>query len=196
MGALPQGTEQPAMAAQANFIESGLLLAAGIHHSVCNTLALHLIVNTWSPNTAAASGSSRSFTTDDAQSNGRSPLMEGVPGANLVDFPEYTLLPSTNVSTEQMLAMAFEIPPVAARIFHFSLESLAHLKAAAAAFSTNDALSAFIWQRMTLARTRSGIFADPSRGEETSALAYASIFAIEQARHCRQHTWATLPWPL
>lgn len=162
------------MAAQANFIEGGLLLTVGVHHSVCDTLALHLIVNTWSRNTAAASGSSKSFTTYDARSNDRGLLMEGMPGANLADFPEYTPRYSANISTKQIPAMDLEMPPFAARIFRFSLESLASLKAAAAAFSTNDALSAFIWQRMTLARTRSGILAtDSSSGEETSSLAYA-----------------------
>lgn len=173
MGVLPEGPEQPVMAAQANFIEGGLLLTVGIHHSVCDASALDVIVNTWSQNTAAASGSSKSFTTYDAQSNDRSPLMEGMQGANFVDFPEYMLSPPANGGTQQMPAMAFEMPPLAARIFHFSPESLANLKAAAAAFSTNDALCAFIWQHMTLARTRSGFFADPASGEETSALAYA-----------------------
>ncbi|KAM5358303.1 hypothetical protein ACJZ2D_015402 [Fusarium nematophilum] len=169
IGALPQGAEQQVLAVQANFMEGGLLLTVGVHHSVCDTLALYFIVHAWSRNTAIASGaSSKPFTVYDAQSNDRSPLMEGMPGANLVDFPEYTRRPSADVSAEQM-------PQVAARIFRFSLESLAKLKAAAAAFSTNDALSAFIWQRITLARTRSGVFADPSPGggEEASALGYA-----------------------
>ncbi|KAM0433489.1 hypothetical protein ACHAPT_004369 [Fusarium lateritium] len=172
MAALPEGPEQPVMAAQANFIQGGLLLAVGVHHSVCDASALDVIVNTWAQNTAAASGSSKSFTTHDAQSNDRSPLMKGMQGADIVDFPEYTLLPLLPAHGGTP-AMAFEMPPLAARIFFFSPESLAHLKAAAAAFSTNDALCAFIWQRMTLARTRSGVIADPTGGEVTSVLAYA-----------------------
>lgn len=173
MGALPEGSDQPVMAAQANFIEGGLLLTVGVHHSVCDASALDAIVNTWSRNTAASSGSSKSFTSYDAQSNNRSPLMKGMPGADLVDFPEYTLPPPANVDTQVLPGMTFDMPPLAARVFHFSPESLAKLKEAAAAFSTNDALCAFIWQRITLARTRSGFFNDPSSGEETSALAFA-----------------------
>ncbi|KAM5344528.1 hypothetical protein ACJ41O_013064 [Fusarium nematophilum] len=173
MNALPEGPEQPVMAAQANFVQGGLLLTVGVHHSVCDASALDVIVNTWAQNTATASGSYESFTTYDGLSNDRSPLMKGMPGANLVDFPEYTLPPPVDVGTQAVTATAFEMPPLAARIFRFSPASLADLKAAAGAFSTNDALCAFLWQHMTLARTRSGVLAHPSGGGETSALAFA-----------------------
>jgi hypothetical protein len=47
---------------------------------------------------------------------------------------------------------AFKLPPMTSHIFHFSRESLATLKGAAAAHSTNDALLAFLWTHMIRAR--------------------------------------------
>ncbi|KAH7176945.1 transferase [Dactylonectria macrodidyma] len=158
----------PVMAAQANFIQGGLLLTVGVHHAVCDASALDTIVGTWSANTAAASGSG-SFTTYDAQSNDRSPLMKGMPGAQLDSFPEYRLAPSVDSPMPQMPA-GFQMPPMATRIFRFSPEGLAGIKAAAAAFSTHDALCAFIWRHMTLARKIPGASV---AGDETSALAFA-----------------------
>ncbi|KAH6971223.1 transferase [Ilyonectria sp. MPI-CAGE-AT-0026] len=177
---------QPVMAAQANFIQNGLLLAVGVHHSACDASALDNIVGIWSANTAAASGSG-SFTTYDAQSNDRSPLMKGMSGAQLGDFPEYILVPSAGSSMPQMPA-TFQMPPLVTRIFRFSPEALAGLKAAAAAFSTHDALCAFIWRHMTLARRNpdaSTSGTDGNSGDETSVLAFAV--------NIRGHTSPPLP---
>lgn len=160
------------MAAQANFIENGLLLTVGVHHSVCDASALDTIISIWSQNTAAVSGSN-SFTTYDAQSNDRSPLMEGTPGANVIDFPEYRLPTSDNMQTQPMPPMPLQLPPMGAHIFYFSTESLAGLKTAAAAFSTHDALCAFLWRHMTLARRFPGASPGPLSGQETSALLFA-----------------------
>ncbi|KAF9773333.1 hypothetical protein IL306_008866, partial [Fusarium sp. DS 682] len=74
---MPQGPHQPVLAAQANFVKGGLLLAVGVHHSACDASALDAILSTWSHNTAVVSGSSDSFSTFDGPSNDRSPLMEG-----------------------------------------------------------------------------------------------------------------------
>ncbi|KAH7127955.1 transferase, partial [Dactylonectria estremocensis] len=157
----------PVMAAQANFIQGGLLLTVGVHHAVCDASALDTIVGTWSVNTAAASGSG-SFTTYDAESNDRSPLMTGTPGAQLEHFSEYRLAPSADSSMPQMPA-GFQMPAMATRVFRFSPEGLAGVKSAATAFSTHDALCAFIWRHMTLARNIPG--SSPT-GDETSALAF------------------------
>ncbi|KAF7549648.1 hypothetical protein G7Z17_g6254 [Cylindrodendrum hubeiense] len=131
------------------------------------------IVSTWALNTAAAAGCN-SFTTYDTPSHDRTPLMQGMPGAQVDDFPEYILQPSADVSAPQMPA-GFELPPLKAHIFRFSPEALASLKAAAAAFSTHDALCAFIWRHMTLARRVPGAPASaPAAGnDDSSALAFA-----------------------
>lgn len=130
------------------------------------------IVSTWSHNTAAAGGS-HSFTTHDARSNDRSPLMEGMPGARIVDFPEYKLPASGDVKQSPVPPTGFQLPLMAAHVFYFSPESLADLKTAAAAFSTHDALCAFLWRHMTLARRVPSSSPGPLRGEETSVLAFA-----------------------
>ncbi|KUJ19672.1 uncharacterized protein LY89DRAFT_457710 [Mollisia scopiformis] len=138
---------QPVMAAQANFIEGGLLLTVGVHHSACDATGLDTILETWALNTTAVS-STRSFSTYDPVSNNRMPLCQGLP-ANIADFPEYIMMPSDG---QQMGFPAFEMPPMVSKIFYFSSEHLANLKTAAKAYSTNDALCAFFWHHMTAAR--------------------------------------------
>ena len=168
------GPSPPVLVAQANFIEDGLLLAVGVHHSACDASALDTIVGTWAHNTAAASGShsSHSFTTYDAQLNDRSPLMEGTPGADIVDFPAYRLPNSRDVLAQQMPPTGFQLPPMTSHVFYFSPASLADLKTAAEAYSTHDALCAFVWRHMTMARQAPGS-PDPPGDEGTSALAIA-----------------------
>jgi trichothecene 3-O-acetyltransferase len=155
LGIMPQGT-QPVMAAQANFIEGGLLLTVGAHHSVSDGIGFSNILDVWAKNTSAASAST-SFTKVDPASNDRSHLMTGLPGATLSDCPEYVLAPTPpttagDVNTHQMAATPTTLPPMTARIFYFSPSSLCSLKIAASAHSTNDALYAALWRHITLAR--------------------------------------------
>ncbi|SCO22915.1 related to trichothecene 3-O-acetyltransferase [Fusarium fujikuroi] len=153
---MPQGPNQPVFAAQANFVKGGLLLTVGVHHSACDASALDAILSTWSHNTAVASGGSGSFSTFDKPSNDRSPLMEGDLGnVDISAFPEYVLMPTPH-SSEGDLS-----------------KSLAKLKEEAGAFSSHDALCAFIWQRMTLARMHSGVFSNPPGEDSTSRFCFA-----------------------
>ncbi|KAM0186096.1 hypothetical protein ACHAPI_011874 [Fusarium lateritium] len=173
---MPQGPHQPVFAAQANFVEGGLLLAVGVHHSACDAAALDAILDTWSHNTAVASGSADCFSTFDGPSSDRSPLMEGTLGmeTDISAFPEYVLMPTPHAADGDVQGMqTFDMPALSARLFRFSPESLVKLKADAIAFSSHDALCAFIWQRMTLARMRSGVFNDPPSDAETTRLAFA-----------------------
>lgn len=175
---LPQ-PPQPVMAAQANFIEGGLLLTIAVHHSVCDGSGVDTIMDNWANNTAAL-GKGASFTQHDHPSNDRSRLMTGNPGANLANYPEYILTPSprgtsTDVNTHQMAEMPFQLPPMTAHIFYFSPESLAVLKHSAASHSTNDALMAFTWKHMTLARNPpSSTKISSSDEDKTSALLFAA----------------------
>ncbi|EWZ48932.1 hypothetical protein FOZG_04401 [Fusarium oxysporum Fo47] len=171
---MPQGPNQPVFAAQANFVKGGLLLTVGVHHSACDASALDAILSTWSHNTAVASGGSGSFSTLDGPSNDRSPLMEGDLGnADVAAFPEYVLMPTPHSTEGDLSSMSgFQMPPLASHLFHFSPKSLTKLKAEAGAFSSHDALCAFIWQRMTLARMHSGVFNDPP-GDSTSRFCFA-----------------------
>jgi hypothetical protein len=173
---MPRGHHQPVFAAQANFVNGGLLLAVGVHHSACDASALEAILSTWSENTAVVSGSSHGFSTFDIPSNDRSPLMQGelASGTDISAFPEYVLRPTPHAAGGDVGGMqSFEMPPLSSHLFHFSPESLVKLKADAMAFSSHDALCAFIWQRMTLARIRSGVFTNPPSEAETTRLGFA-----------------------
>lgn len=143
---------QPVMRAQASFVKGGLLLSVGIHHAVGDATALDTIVGTWAQNTAAANGSG-SFSTYDSPSHDREPLMNGISGAPLSDFPEYQLIPAAILQPPQMPP---QLPSLATHVFCLSPQALAKLKSSAAAFSTNDALCAFLWSRMTVARWTGG----------------------------------------
>ncbi|KAF4636114.1 hypothetical protein G7Y89_g1971 [Cudoniella acicularis] len=159
---------QPVLAAQANFIEGGLLLTVGVHHSVCDAIGLDTILETWALNTSAVA-SSRSFSEYDPISNDRMPLSQGH-SANIADFPEYMILPTPPTDRTQMGPPAFEMPPMTSKIFYFSLEHLAGLKTAAKAYSTNDALCAFFWHHITAARNPN---TNASDIEKTSNILFA-----------------------
>ncbi|RYP50893.1 hypothetical protein DL768_003682 [Monosporascus sp. mg162] len=174
VGVVPESS-QPVMAAQTNFIEGGLLLTMVIHHSAGDAVALDAIIDAWAQNTAATASGSNAFTTYDSQANNRSALMKGTPGARLADFPEYILHPTPKPAArnENIPQMPFQLPPMVSHIFYFSPGTLADLKATAAAFSTNDALCAFIWRNMTLARDFSGGSTDLDGGESSSAFTFS-----------------------
>lgn len=161
-------TYQPVLAAQANFIERGLLLTIGVHHSICDATGLDTILETWAFNTCAAAGSG-SFSKYDPVSNDRMPLSRGLP-AEVADFPEYVILPTPQTDGPQMGPPAFEMPPMTSKIFYFSPENLVCLKTTAKAYSTNDALCAFFWHHMTLARNPSTNTCDDNK---TSSIGFA-----------------------
>ncbi|KAK8065509.1 hypothetical protein PG997_012256 [Apiospora hydei] len=173
VGCIPT-SPAPVMVTQANFIEGGLLLTVAIHHHATDATGLGEILRTWAQNTAAAASGSSTFTSYDASSNDRSVLMHGIPPKNKADFPEYTIkAPKEQIAPEAAPPppAAFQLPPMDFNIFHFSSAKLAGLKLDAAAYSTNDAMSAFLWHHMTKARNPSSSPADLEG--KTSAWAYA-----------------------
>lgn len=166
----------PVMVAQANFIKGGLLLTIAFHHSAGDATALETILSNWAQNTAAVANDSNAFTSYDAQSNDRSSLMQGTPPASMDGFPEYVLKPNEKQQTystddKAPPSAAFQLPPMACHIFYFSGAKLADLKREAAAYSTNDALCAFLWCQMTAARNPSSASSDIEG--KVSALCYA-----------------------
>lgn len=163
------------MAAQANFIEGGLLLTVGIHHSACDGIGLDHILETWALNTTTI-GNSDSFSKYDPVSNNRTPLDKSLPGFDIADFPEYVLMPTPPTSASQMAPPTYQLPPMTSKIFYFSPEHLADLKAAAKAYSTNDAICAFLWHHMTIARnphSTTGPNANSGETQKTSAVLFA-----------------------
>ncbi|KAH8814806.1 transferase [Xylogone sp. PMI_703] len=159
---------QPVLAAQANFIEGGLLLTVGIHHSVSDAIGLDTILEAWAHNTSVVN-SSRSFSEYDPISNDRNPLSQGLV-ARRADFPEYIILPTPPTDGPQMGPPAFKMPPMTSKIFYFSPEHLAGLKTAVKAYSTNDALCAFFWHHVTVARNPN---TDTIYDEKDSSMCFA-----------------------
>ncbi|KAK8071387.1 hypothetical protein PG997_011590 [Apiospora hydei] len=190
----------PVMAAQANFITGGLLLTAALHHSAGDATALETALSAWAQNpaaAAAASGSNNSssgsaFTSYDAPSNDRGSLMQGTPPDSMAEFPEYVLRPNEKQSslvvdeTAPVAAADFQLPPMSGRIFYFSAAKLANLKREAAAYSTNDALCAFLWCQMTAARNPLSSFSYSSAMED-------KVSAFTSAVNIRGRTNPPLP---
>ncbi len=160
---------QPVFAAQANFVEGGMLLTVANHHSVSDGGGRDSILETWAHNTSAAASGSQSFSKYDPVSNDRTLMNEGIPTENIADFPEYVIMPTPPADQTQMAPPTFQMPPMSARIFTFSPECLAELKTAAKAYSTNDAIVGFFWHHMTAARNPT---IDPTE-EKTSAALFA-----------------------
>ncbi|KAK8037809.1 trichothecene 3-o-acetyltransferase [Apiospora marii] len=172
LGVMPE-PPSPVMAAQANFIEGGLLLTVAFHHSAGDATALETILGIWAQNTAAVASDSKAFASPDARSTDRSALMQGTPPASMDGFPEYLLKPDEKQPTvpadeNAPPPAAFQMPPMQCRILYFSAAKLAELKQEAAAYSTNDAMSAFLWCQMTAARNPSS-----DVDGKVSAFAYA-----------------------
>jgi trichothecene 3-O-acetyltransferase len=192
LGLIPETRNPPVMSAQANFIEGGLLLAIGVHHSASDASAVDAILDVWAKNTAAACNSIElNFCQLEPQINDRSPLMFGTAGAKMVDFPEYFLQPTVPTAlidgnSNQMARAPSKIQPLTARIFFFSPSSLAALKVEAAAYSTNDALTAFLWRHMTLAR-------NPFSQSKLPADIVGADSAILYAANIRRRTSPPLP---
>jgi hypothetical protein len=192
LGLIPEAQSPPVMAAQANFIEGGLLLTIGAHHSASDASAVDAILDIWARNTTAACNFTElNFSQFDPQINDRSPLMFGTAGATMVDFPEYFLQPAVPTAivkgnSHQKPHALSELPPLTARIFYFSTSSLAALKVEAAAYSTNDALTAFVWRHITLAR-------NPVFGSKLPVDIVGEDSALLYAANIRRRTSPPLP---
>ncbi|PVH79814.1 hypothetical protein DL98DRAFT_560636 [Cadophora sp. DSE1049] len=127
---------QPVSAAQANFIKGGLLLTVGNHHAVSDGAARDYILETWAHNTSAISGT-KTVTKYDHISNDRMPMSNGIPTDDITEFPEYVLGPTPPADQTNLAPpTSFQMPPMTSKIFTFSPQILAALKAEANAYST------------------------------------------------------------
>lgn len=154
---VPNSSEPaPVMAAQANFFDDGLILAVCCHHSALDASSIATILKQWAENTRADATmkiSEELLTT----SIDRTSMMPGQSEATMADFPEYKV--SNDKPPEELLWGSG--PGKEYCIFSFSKPHLAELKNLSSPpnnssewISTNDALSAFLWHHITLARHR------------------------------------------
>jgi trichothecene 3-O-acetyltransferase len=178
LGVMPTEQYNPVFAAQANFIDGGLLLTVCAHHSVCDATGLHTVLQTWAQMAAAVRRGSTPVTIDQVI-NDRHRLMKGGAGGALDDFPEYVLAPTpsrtkNDVLSHQMAEAPFKMPDMTAHIFRISSSALTALKQAASAYSSNDALNALFWRHVTLARIAAARDSTRTISPETgTALMYA-----------------------
>lgn len=149
------------MLAQANFIQGGLILSCAIHHCVVDETGIFNFIALWAANCAGRDGSDI-FHSDWID---RSALTLGQGPGRLEDHPEYKLRSEAESATFHNGPAPYfsEVDTsVESCVFYFPDEALARLKAAATAadcqdwISTQDALCALIWCRVTAARLNSG----------------------------------------
>ena len=85
--------------------------------------------------------------------------MKGHSDVDIKDFPDYRLLQGQKEMLQEQVGIGEAAPPIESSTFYFSPANLAHLRHAAPSavpedpwISTNDALCAFIWHHISLAR--------------------------------------------
>ncbi|RDW58625.1 hypothetical protein BP6252_13101 [Coleophoma cylindrospora] len=148
--------------AQANLIRGGLILVCAVHHCVVDETGIFNIMKLWS--TYCRGGDGASIVKPEWVD--RSPLREGRGTGRLQDHLEYTLRPKEKSATllqanNEYISKSSETTGSA--VIFFPDESLVRLKQAASKdlddksetaswISTNDAICALIWSRVTQAR--------------------------------------------
>lgn len=172
VGPVPEKSEAPVMAAQANFVPHGLILTVCFHHFAVDAAAVGSVLRTWAENTRASHDSGfelKSVESLPPELLDRTPLF-GSGDSDAKDkikhYPQYKLLsatapPSSVKSPEQTEPFPLTtIPPIKSAILYFSAPQLSTLKASASSssspdttyISTNDAFSALLWSSITKAR--------------------------------------------
>ena len=199
LGTLPTEESTPVMAAQANVVKGGIFLTVCMHHSVVDATGMATVIEAWSiycrnsdmPSVIDASFLDRSPLLKEAEIDQQGKM------STIDDFPMYKLVDPPPVTTKSTVgdivsrpptsvASTPAIPAMTSAIFHFSQRSLKKLKhlvqasqsqEAKVSISTYDALSAFLWHALTLARNNPSFTAapspDPLPPPETSILGYA-----------------------
>lgn len=138
--------------AQANIIRGGIILVCAVHHCVMDEAGIFNVLKLWS--TFCRGGNGHELVTEEWIDN--SALLQGEGTGRLEDYPEYKLLPE-DLSSTPYVSTSSDVAGTG--VFFFSDDSLRRLKELAnegsndlSWVSTNDALVALIWSRITSAR--------------------------------------------
>ncbi|KAF4960443.1 hypothetical protein FGADI_933 [Fusarium gaditjirri] len=147
----------PALVLQCNFIPGGLILGTCLHHvagdGVCNfilhkTMGMHL----------AAITKGLGLRTFPITPLDRSSVVEGEQGVVLEDFPDWKLTETSSTFLNPTDYEAAEVQSVEHGVFSISAEKLSLLKAHVlkgainTKLSTTEAICAFLWRHVVLAR--------------------------------------------
>ncbi|KAF7890228.1 hypothetical protein EAF00_008543 [Botryotinia globosa] len=148
--------------AQANIISGGIILVCAVHHCVMDEAGIFNVLKLWS--TFCHGGNGYELVTEEWIDN--SALLQGQGTGRLEDYPEYKLLPE-DLSSTPYVSVSSDV--VGTGVFFFSDDSLRRLKELAnegsndlSWVSTNDALVALIWSRITSARAATSKSVEPS----------------------------------
>lgn len=178
VGPIPEKSEAAVMAAQANFVQDGLILTVCFHHFAVDAAAVGSVLRTWAENTRSNHGSGselKSVESFPPEILDRTPLLGSGrldSKDNIKHYPQYKLLSATapppsvkssdqaEPSPSSSSSSPPTIPPIKSAILYFSACSLSTLKALASStasldtsyISTNDSFSAFLWSSITKAR--------------------------------------------
>ncbi|PNP61592.1 hypothetical protein FNYG_13663 [Fusarium nygamai] len=154
---LVPGASIPALVLQCNFISGGLILGTCLHHvagdGVCNfilhkTLGMHL----------AAITKGLGLRTIPITPLDRSSVVEGEQGVTLEEFPDWKLTETSSTFLNPTNYEVAEVQSVEHGIFFISAENLSLLKnhvlkgAANTKLSTTEAICAFLWRHVVMAR--------------------------------------------
>ncbi|KAF5604183.1 trichothecene 3-o-acetyltransferase [Fusarium pseudocircinatum] len=154
---LVPGASIPALVLQCNFISGGLILGTCLHHvagdGVCNfilhkTLGMHL----------AAITKGLGLRTIPITPLDRSSVVEGEQGVTLEEFPDWKLTETSSTFLNPTNYEVAEVQSVEHGIFSISTENLSLLKnhvlkgAAITKLSTTEAICAFLWRNVVMAR--------------------------------------------
>ncbi|EXK34516.1 hypothetical protein FOMG_09906 [Fusarium oxysporum f. sp. melonis 26406] len=154
---LVPGVSIPALVLQCNFIPGGLILGTCLHHvagdGVCNFI-LHKTIGTH----LAAITKGLGLRTFPITPLDRSSVVEGEQGVVLEDFPDWKLTETSSTFLNPTDYEAAEVRSVEHGIFSISAEKLSFLKnhvlkgATNTKLSTTEAVCAFLWRHVVLAR--------------------------------------------
>ncbi|KAG5793534.1 hypothetical protein H9Q69_007399 [Fusarium xylarioides] len=154
---LVPGASIPALVLQCNFIPGGLILGTCLHHvagdGVCNfilhkTIGLHL----------AAITKGLGFRTIPITPLDRSSVVEGEQGVTLEEFPDWKLTKTSSTFLNPTNYEAAEVQSIEHGVFSISADNLSLLKnhvfksAANTKLSTAEAICAFLWRHVIIAR--------------------------------------------
>ena len=176
--------EPAVMAAQANFVHGGLILSIYLDHRATDAFTLGAVLNAWATHTnvtdlARSNGPGASIHSLTPRSMDRTPMSNGLVGAQLKDYPEFKVVNDPR-ATSQALVAHTEVTTAAAAlaaasplqlessvsfhkicIVHITTTRLRDLKDAASPaspsdgwISTNDAVCAFLWRHIARVQAR------------------------------------------
>ncbi|KAL9593883.1 MAG: hypothetical protein Q9219_007334 [cf. Caloplaca sp. 3 TL-2023] len=170
--------------AQANFLDHGVLLTLCVHHAVMDISGVATVLRVWAKQTRMISTTGQSLGNNETDRSmdflDRTRLLElsnPQSTADPIKLPQYRLVAPPPWSSENQSPPAPPLPPMVAKIFHFPMLSITRLKEASQPpqptgnfISTNDAISAFLWRSITLARFSK---CSPEKTPRISALGFA-----------------------